>query len=209
MFYILTWWRNIRLFYTAFVLTIQKRSRFKPHSTLVTPLHFYNVSFYQLGNSFLTDSLAHYFLSIIKYYLYGSNSDNKRNIIYTLYINTFVLHFQCKDQFKDHLMILKTTRKPKAWRLVPLCHFFLIEKRHFTKSMSMCEKKLQSILKLFYYPRDCRGEIVWNTLLPVTNKLRYCFCDRSSKEVLKWALEFFGRKILNSVTDCGDKIIVP
>ena len=25
-----TWWRNIRLFYTAFVLTIQKRSRFEP-----------------------------------------------------------------------------------------------------------------------------------------------------------------------------------
>ena len=93
-----------------------------------------------------------------------------------------------------------------AWRLVPLCHFFLIEKLPFPKLMSMCEKKIQSILKLFDYPRDCRGEIVWNTVLPETNELRYCFCDRSSAEALKWAQEFFGRKILNSVTDCGDKI---
>ena len=73
----------------------------------------------------------------------------------------------------------------------------------------MCEKKLQNILKSFDYRRDCRGEIVLNTLLPETNELRYCFCDRSSTEALKWALEFFGRKILNSLTDCGDKIIVP
>ena len=71
--------------------------------------------------------------------------------------------------------------------------------------MAMCEKKLQNILKSF----DCRGEIVLNTLLPETNELRYCFCDRSSTEALKWALEFFGQKILNSVTDCRNKIKVP
>ena len=100
-------------------------------------------------------------------------------------------------------------RKPTAWRLVPLCHFFLIEKLPFPKSQSILIKKLQSILKLFDYPRDCRGKIVWNTLLPESNELCCCFCDQSSTEALKWALEFFGRKILNSVTDCGDKIIVP
>ena len=71
--------------------------------------------------------------------------------------------------------------------------------------MSMCEKKLQSILKLFDYPRGCRGEIVSNTLLPETSELGYCFCDQSSTEALKWALEHF----LNSVTDCGDKKMVP
>ena len=73
----------------------------------------------------------------------------------------------------------------------------------------MCEKKLQNILKSFDYRRDCRGEIVLNTLLLETNELRYCFCDRSSTEALKWALEFFGQKILNSVTDCRNKIKVP
>ena len=54
--------------------------------------------------------------------------------------------------------------------------------------MAMYEKKLQNILKSFDYRRDCRGEIVLNTLLPETNELRYCFCDRSSTEALKWAL---------------------
>ena len=111
--------------------------------------------------------------------------------------------------FKPKELFSNATRKPTTWRLAPLRHFFLIEKLPFPKSMSMCEKKLQSILKLFDYPRDCWGEIVWNTLLPETNELRYWFCDRSSTEALKWALECFGRKILNSVTDCGDKIIVP
>ena len=92
---------------------------------------------------------------------------------------------------------------------MPLYLFFLIVKLPFPKSMSMCEKKLQNILKLFDYLRDWRGEIVWNTLLPETNELRYCFCDRSSTEALKWPLQFFGRKILNSVTDCRKEIIVP
>ena len=75
--------------------------------------------------------------------------------------------------------------------------------------MSMCEKKLQSILNLFDYPGDCQGEAVLNTLLPETNDLHYCFCERNSTEALKCSLELFSRKILNSVTNCGDKIIVP
>ena len=41
------------------------------------------------------------------------------------------------------------TRKPTEWRLVTLCHFFLIKKLLFPKSMSMFEKKLLSMLKLF------------------------------------------------------------
>ena len=41
------------------------------------------------------------------------------------------------------------TRKPTEWRLMTLCHFFLIKKLLFPKSMSMCEKKLLSMLKLF------------------------------------------------------------
>ena len=41
------------------------------------------------------------------------------------------------------------TRKPTEWRLMTLCHFFLIKKLLFPKSMSMCKKKLLSMLKLF------------------------------------------------------------
>ena len=77
--------------------------------------------------------------------------------------NIRLLHYHLQYiQFRLYFLQLTTnrTRKPTACRLVSLCHFFLIEKPPFPKSMSMCEKKLQSILKLFDYPRDCQGEIV-------------------------------------------------